>query len=299
MFNFFHNLGIAIVSALTAFTGAFHTQTVPVVTPIVQVSATTTLATSTPITTNVKAKVSATKNSSKKVDIGNDEQIPTAPVNNTITPQPIVSPIDLGNSTTNLVAKFHDFEVQVKSIISQYGYTSLSGLSGSDYINATTLNSIEQKIGSSVYDLNSTSPSQKNIDYYTAQYNTLYASFIGLGLHVPTSTEKAAQQAAQQAATDAQTKAANEENLKKVRMKLAELNGYTQEIQILNPDAAAVNTVISMLPSITDLNGDKIFTTVTTPYWGAYTPSSYIQQVLLVIQKQVTQLNILQAQYSN
>lgn len=92
-------------------------------------------------------------------------------------PQENVSSGDIAQLTTDLVIKFKTLNEQVKGVISKYGYSSLNGLSGTDYVQADTLNSITKKISSSVYDLESTSPSQENINLYTTQYNNLFSSF--------------------------------------------------------------------------------------------------------------------------
>ncbi|MCC6290515.1 hypothetical protein IT398_00340 [Candidatus Nomurabacteria bacterium] len=117
--------------------------------------------------------------------------IVTPPLVKSIQPAQVV---DIYQAKDNLMSKLNNLKSQVENIISDRGYTQPDKLSGRDYVEATNLTQIVQKLGSSLYDLKSTNPSQKSIDYHTSQYSSLETSFNSLGFNEsdwsPRKTEK-------------------------------------------------------------------------------------------------------------
>ncbi len=110
MFNFFHNLSIGIFSAFLAFTGAFHSQTQPVVqTPVTQIVATTTEQTS--VSAPV-LKTPQTQNSTKETPT-------TAPASTSVPPTVISKNISINYLPAYLafLNSQKDFFIKQRSIL--------------------------------------------------------------------------------------------------------------------------------------------------------------------------------------
>jgi len=126
------------------------------------------------------------------------------------------------------------------------------------------------------------------IDYYVSRFASLSSDFTAEKSRYQTNL--AEEIAASQSSATSQAQIAKEENLRKVNMKLAELRGYMNEMS--NAEIAK-----SMLSKITDLDGNNLFTAETTPYYNPYFSGQYMQAVFLVINRELTKLTVLQAQY--
>jgi hypothetical protein len=222
---------------------------------------------------------------------------PTANNQTTVKPKTTVAP--LVNNTQIPVVR--NLEVEYKEIVNNYNKLRedilVIGKNNSSVSDIwTRANSDRENL---LMEVN-LPKTVKYIDYYKQRYSQMRSifdkEFPPLMLQSILENKKIDEQQAQ---IDAKNSIEQEriENLKNVNMKLAELRGYKQQVQLMKSNNNFRDDIATLLPKITDLNGHKIFTNENTPYYNPWYLTEYVNKIYTIIQKQITQLEILQAQY--
>ena len=231
---------------------SFLTPKTQIVEKIVYVPATTTPITKPEVTPQSEASIVKTTVKTKatvNIPAPTPVSIPVQTV------APTVTPVDLGQATKDLIAKYISFKNLVQDEISSNGYANVNSFNGQEYVKASTLSDMIPKLNSDIYDLSSGNYSQKNIDYYTGIFNDFQTQYKSLGIVDNSSStaddaayiESLREQGAIQQAADRQSK------LDAINLQIANLNAkYAKDSNaIINGAGGSVEGANTALNDIT------------------------------------------------
>ena len=280
MFTFLKHIGIGIISAFTAFTGAFHSQSI---TPPIQNSITTEISTTTSITisttTQDSVATSTIKNSEpKSKPVVSKKTQPTKTLNvtqitntNPVSSTPVVNENDLYK---NLIKEYTDFKSQISYKISNIDIDS-SLPSQQQYRSnlISLLNSINADLGY-LETVESWNPRPANITgMYTTKFNNLKSQYSTENSQYLSGIKQDnlnATAANEQAIENANL--AKQNYVKEINVKIAEMDQLSVQINTL-----AGTSLTDILNNAKKLDGSTLFYSFQIPsgYGTAIFPYPY------------------------